>query len=448
MTSKKNPTDGIVHRNGSYGYKISHRVNGVRVWQQEQDARWTRADAIRERNKARSLIDAGRGGRAIPITVSAYLSAWLESYERAGRRKTSTVESARNVVDRYLIPRIGQMMLKDLRRTTVEALYGDLLSSGRVDGGGGLAAKSVRNIAGVLHKALSDGVRRGQLAINPADDVDLPRWDRPDLVVWDGAQIGQFLNYCSSIDDPLLAVWRLVLATGMRRGEVCGLRWSDVDFVAGTVTIAQTRVKAGNAFVMATPKTKSSRRTVAIDAGTVTALAILRNALDAAAENYDAAPFEMVATNLDGIAVHPLTLTRRFQRLARAAGLPVIRLHDARHTAATKQLEDGVSIAVVAARLGHASAATTLAIYAHSLPTADRNAAYIVGASLDDAIRAHQKHSTHSKSTPITRDLTIRDDSSDVVKPNKQGQDDTKRVDPFEATPGIEPGYRALQALA
>ena len=438
MTKQRREADGVTYRNGSYGYRISYRANGKRVFLTDQNHLWTRGDAVRERNKARSLIDAGKGSRAEPITVAAYLGSWLTAYERAGRRKASTVESARNVVERYLIPHIGHLMLKDLHRTTVEALYGDLLATGRTSDGGGLAPKTVRNIAGIFHKALSDGVKRGAIAINPADNVDLPRWDRPDLTVWDGDQVGQFLAYCSSIDEPHLAVWRLILATGMRRGEACGLRWSDVDFVAGTITISQTRVKAGTKFAITTPKTKASRRIVSIDAGTVTELARLLNALDAAAEAYSAAPFALVVTDLCGTPVHPLTLTRRFQRLARAAGLPVIRLHDARHTAATNQLGDGVPIAVVAARLGHTNAATTLSIYAHALPMADRNAAYTVGTALDDAINAYQKRTARTKSAPKLADDAAHDDTSATTKPNNHKQNDSITTDPFEATPGIE----------
>ena len=451
MSKAKQQRDGITCRGGTYGYRFTYRENGHRLTAAKQDPRWSRADAVRERNAARAEIDAGRGGRAVTVTTAAYLATWLDLYERAGRRKSSTIESARMIVEKYLTPRIGGVLLRDLRRTTIERLYADLLETGRIHGDGGLSPKTIRNIAGVLHKALSDAVRRGQLAANPADDIDLPRWERPDLEVWDTKQVGQFLSHCATTKDPLLAVWRLILATGMRRGEVCGLRWNDVDLVDGTVTISQTRVKAGSTFIMATPKTRAGRRTVAIDAGTVIELAHFRNTLDAAAERYGCAPFAMVATNLDGNPIHPLTLTRRFQRTALAAGLPVPRLHDARHTAATQQLSASVPLHIVAGRLGHANAATTLAIYAAYLPTADRDAAMTVGTGLDDAILAHRLRTGESLRTvcaPDERHLTPLDDMSDVMKLNEIAHNDTNNSHALEATPGIEPGYGALQAHA
>lgn len=430
---------GITQRGGVWGYRFTYRDNGVRRVVTAQSPTWNRADAIRERDKARAQVAAGLRSAPSSLTVADYLTDWLDVYARSGRRKPSTITATRNIVTLYVVPRLGAMTLTTLKRAHVERFYADLLEGGRIGEPGGLAPKTIRNVAGVLHKALDDAVRRSILATNPADRIELPRWERPDLHVWDSAQVGQFLHHCATVGDPHLAVWRLILATGMRRGEICGLRWQDVDLVDGTVTIAQTRVRGTDTFIVSTPKTRAGRRTVAIDAQTVTELARLRNTLDAVAERYSVAPFAMVATDLDGMPVHPLTLTRRFQRLARAAGLPVIRLHDARHTAATQQLGARVPIHVVSGRLGHANASTTLSVYAHYLPSADRDASSVVGSVLDDAIRASRLRPKRPECVPNERNGTHDDDTGQTTKPNKHNENDTTRTSALEATPGIEP---------
>ena len=217
--------------------------------------------------------------------------------------------------------------------------------------------------------------------------MKLPRYERPELSVWDEQQVAQYLVHCIDTADPLYAVWRLLLVVGLRRGELLGLTWPDVDLVSAMITVKQTRVLlADSSVAVETPKTKRGRRRFAIDAETVTALAVLKNAHEQAAEILPGWSSPYVATNADGQPIYPTTLTKRFRRTAQAAGLPVIRLHDGRHTAATSALQAGVSVHVVSGRLGHSKPSTTLDVYSHFLPTADRAAADVVGFSLQAAI--------------------------------------------------------------
>jgi hypothetical protein len=184
----------------------------------------------------------------------------------------------------------------------------------------------------------------------------------------------------------------------MRRGELLGLRWVDVDLVEATVTIRQARVSDGYTVTTTTPKTKAGRRTIAIDSGTVVALAYLKNQQAEAADTLALPHFELVATDLDGRLIKPYTLLDRFHAASNRAGLPKCRLHDLRHSAAAYQLEIGTPVHIVAGRLGHASPATTLNIYAAFLPTADRGASDEIGATLDRLMASGQTRTSQAAS--------------------------------------------------
>lgn len=378
MSDERKPEsldNGVGRRGNGWQFRFTYTDAAGRRHTVRRQGFATKAEA--RAAYAKALAGTNRHGAASPtLTVGEYLTSWVERYERSQSRKVTTVKTAKRVVVAYLIPRIGGTRLAKLSPAMVSNLYGDLLENGRTgrSGVGGLSPKSVRNIGGVLHKSLRDAVRDGLIPKNPADDVDLPKWNRPEMRPYDEAEVAEFLRSASKDGDPLAALWWVLFATGLRRGELLGLRWEDVDLVEGTVTVAQTRVEASTVFV-STPKTRAARRRITIDPGTVTALAVLRNAHDEAAERLGGWTSDLVATDLDGKPIRPAKLTKRFQQVAREAGLRVIRLHDARHTHATLMFDHGVPVHVVSRRLGHTSVATTADIYVARMPSADRAAA-------------------------------------------------------------------------
>lgn len=375
------------HGNG-YRWRVSVVVDGERQRLFGTGYK-TKREAQRAMTAELAKLDTGRpSSRPTKQTVGDFLADWLDDYRRSGRRKATTIDTTAVLVNRYLIPRIGSVPLASLDPERIERLYADLLENGRTGASGRtgeLSPKTVRNVAGVLHKALSDAVRRGRLTTNPADGVELPTWKRPELNVWDEYQAATFLEHVETTGDPCAALWRLVLATGLRRGELLGLRWTDVDLVNGEIRVVQSRTVKG----VDTPKTKRGRRTISLDADTVDALARLKDEQERAAELLAGWSSPFVATDLDGRPIQPLAITRRFQAAARRAGLPVPRLHDGRHTAATLALQAGVSLHVVAGRLGHEHVSTTTDVYAAFLPTADRDAAQRIGDHLRSATTTH-----------------------------------------------------------
>jgi integrase len=323
--------------------------------------------------------------RPSKVTVGAFLvDEWLPA-KRAGL-KPSTAASYVQMTDAYVVPTLGPVALGKVDGAMLNALYAHLLSDGRTGASGragGLSAKSVRNVHGMLHRAFRDAIRWRLLVANPCDAADPPRTATPEMHVWSSLELGRFLE--ATADERGAAAWVLLATTGMRRGELLGLRWSDVDLDAKTVTVRQTLTMAGDRPEVGTPKSKAGNRRVSIDAGTVTALRAWKRTQVQERLLMGSGwrgGHDLVVTEPDGSAVHPQVFSRRFTAIVKRAGLPAIRLHDVRHSYATAALAAGVPVKVLSQRLGHADIAVTLRVYAHVLPGDDAAAAELVAAAL------------------------------------------------------------------
>ncbi len=263
-----------------------------------------------------------------------------------------------------------------------------LEASGRADGQGGLSARTVRYIYTILRSALSDAVKQGRLSVNPTDRSTPPSPSEarpPEMQAWTAPELGRFLGWADAQDPDLAMGWRLLAATGMRRGEALALRWRDVDLDAGRLAVRRSvgvvKAKGAGERLVEGPTKTGRSRVVDLDAGTVAALRAYRTARGRLALGLvrDSA---LVPSSVDGTHRHPERFSRRFAgqvaRARKALGedlLPVIRLHDLRHTHATLLLADGVPVKVVSERLGHASATITLTVYQHVHPGMGREAA-------------------------------------------------------------------------
>jgi integrase len=197
----------------------------------------------------------------------------------------------------------------------------------------------------------------------------------PELHVWSPEQLRAFLEHIRG--DPLYAAWLLLATTGMRRGEVAGLRWPDVDLHTGRISPRRPRVVVNYEVVVSEPKTSKGRRSLALDPTTVAALREhrarqLEQRLAVGPRWQDSG---LVFTWPDGRPIHQERFTRWFEQHAREAGLPRIRLHDVRHSYATAALAAGVPAKVVSERLGHANIAITMDTYSHVLPGLDAQVA-------------------------------------------------------------------------
>lgn len=307
-------------------------------------------------------------------TLAAFLRQWLDG-ERVQLRP-STWTSYRMNLERHVIPRLGGTPLRDLTGAALNALYADLLEEGRVDGGGGLSFRSVRYIHTILHEALADAVRENRLDRNVADQARPPRGRSASAMrTWSAEELRAFLKYVR--DDRLYAAWLLAASTGMRRGEVLGLHWRDVDLGAKRVAVTQSLVAVQGDLLFLPPKTDRGRRNIALDDVTVAALKVRRMAQIRERLAWARAYLDndLVFNYEEGSPLHPDWFTKQFEAHVHAAGLPPIRLHDLRHTHATLALAAGVHPKVVQERLGHSSISVTLDTYSHAIPALQEEAA-------------------------------------------------------------------------
>ena len=420
----------------------------------------TKVEAEHAEVEMRHKLNAGEQIRHGDGNLGDFLRLWLQRIEASGSVKPTTVASYKGDLLHYVIPRLGALPLRKLTPTVIAKMYGDLLAHGRIKKNtgksSGLASKSVRNIGGTLHKALHDGVRWNYFPNNPCDKVDLPRWDRPEPKGWDEVETGRFLWHVMNDDPVLYALYRLAFNASLRKGELLGLRWSDIDLVDNTVTVVQTRTVVNGRIIVGTPKSRRSRRSEKIDQETTNALARLKDAQEASEQASGGQWWsDYVATDLLGRPLHPLTFTRTFQRYGEALGLPRITMHEVRHTSVFIGEMSGVGITTMSGRLGHADPGFTLRTYSPYLKSADTNGADAIGLSFDRAMRqakldtdelktgtlGHKTDTELQKSAETTRHENIENDID--IELNATAERET-----LEATPGIEPGYGALQAHA
>ena len=335
----------------------------------------TKRDAQRALSEALGKVDDGSWFDAERKTLAEYLDEWLRLV--SPRLRPTTSASYAETMHGWVVPRIGHLGLTAVSPMVLMDLYAQLTDSGRRDGRGGLSSSSVTYCHRILKHALSDAVKWGLLQRNPADLVSPPRVVTPEMQVWTSAEVRRFLEHVA--DDRLYAMWLLLVMTGMRRGEVLGLRWKDVDLVVGRIAIRQTLLEVGYETHFGEPKTKRSRRSVSIDPTTVAALADhrerqLAERLPTLEEAIDPA-FDLVFTQIDGRPLQPQNVSQAFGNTIRRAKLPQIRLHDLRHTSATLGLLAGVSIKAISARVGHSSSWFTADRYVHVDHAVARDAA-------------------------------------------------------------------------
>lgn len=365
----------------TWRYRFSYTDANGKRHQPKRSGYPTRKAAEQAMTEHMVKADKTSGVVTTDSTVADYLEAWYQRNTADNTWKATYRQTVRTHIRSYIVPRIGHLIVSRLTAATFDAMKADLLTNGKTGtcGTGGLHAKTVRNIMSTLHKAFREGVERRELERHPMDGVKLPKAERSELTTWDDQQVNRFLTYTRDEGDYYYPLWRLMFATGMRRGELLGLRWSDVDLVTCRIQVRQTVVEISGRGVLSTPKTKAGRRTFTIDTATRDALALLAERHEDAAKAIGRWNSDRVATTLVGRPIHPRVFTRRFHALSDAAGLPRTRVHDARHAAATMALTHGVPIHVVSARLGHEDVSTTLNIYADVLPSHDQQAANIVG---------------------------------------------------------------------
>ena len=363
---------------------MGKRANGEGSIYRRSDQRWV-GSVVLDRGRRKSFygktrrevatklaaaLKARQDGLPIPSerhTVERFLRQWLEG--KTSSVRPTTWARYESLIRKHLTPEIGRIALARLTPDRLQRLWSEKQAAG-------LSPASVRQMRALLRKALNDAERWGTVPRNVAALTSSPQVERREMLVLSPAEVRKLLD--TAAEDHFEALYVLAVSTGLRQGELLALRWQDVDLDANTLQVRQTLHRTQGEFVFSPPKSSKSRRLVALTAAATAAL--YRRAVRQAEERQRAGAVwqdgGLIFTNEIGGPVDAGNLRRRsFWPLLERAGLPRIRFHDLRHTAATLMLGRGIHPKIVSEMLGHSQIGITLDLYSHVTPTMQRDAA-------------------------------------------------------------------------
>jgi integrase len=362
----------------SYSIKISigkDPANGKYKYQWVS-VKGTKKDAEKRLAELLNQLDNGTFMKPSKTTLGQFLERWLVDYAKPNLSPRG-FERYESIVRLYLIPNLGNILLTQIKPEHIQKHYSTLKASG-------LSASTLKYHRAIIHKALQTAVKWGLINHNAADGVDIPKvshnqtqiWDSNndrneinEMQTWDDFEVRHFLEFVK--DSDYFPLFHTALYTGMRRSELLGLKWSDIDFLFSNLSVSRSlhQLKDGS-YIFALPKSKNSKRKIELSPASIYVLRKHKEKQEAirAAIGIPVTDNDLVFSNLDGKPLRPNTVTRAWTTMAAKAGVRVIRFHDARHTHASLLLKAGVHPKIVQERLGHSSIQITLDTYSHVIP--------------------------------------------------------------------------------
>ena len=347
-----------------------HPVTGKQIFKSVLGK--TQAEVKEKLKKA--LVEAGQIDftKSGKYTVGTWMDEWFENVAKIKVRPSSH-QTYRGYIDNHIKPNIGSIPLEKLTTMDLQKLYRTLLTKGRVERieaenqPSGLSAKTVRNINQVISSALDLAVAQKIIPSNPTDACELPKVEHREMQTIPEEQLQAFLAEAKATG--VYEMYYIELATGLRRGELLGLKWQDIDWKNGIIKVRRQIARVDGQIVEAPLKTKNSYRTVTISPQAIEVLKQQR------AKTHD----QYVFPSPNGGPISPDSVNNMLKRVLARAGIPKVRFHDLRHTFATIALQNGVDIKTVSGMLGHFSAGFTLDTYAHVTTAAQKEAAQTMG---------------------------------------------------------------------
>jgi integrase len=356
----------IIERNGNLRLKVSLGKNS-QTGKYESYYETFYGNSTEAHKRLRQILtelDKGMFIKPGKTIVSEYLNTWLQDYCKPSV-SPRTLQSYSYICRIHIIPAIGKINLTELKPQHLQSLYSKKLSSG-------LSARTVQLCHVTIHKALKNAVKINILNRNVADFVEKPKIQRHEMHPMSEYDLSQFLE--AAKQGNYYALFYTYLFTGMRRSELLAVRWSDVDLLGMQISVSRTMQYLNGVkdhITFKEPKSKKSRRLIALSPSTVFVLREHQNAYEKQREALQLPSLtetDLVFSHWDGSPLLPDSITHAWEKLVCKCGLKGIRLHDARHTHATIMLKQGVHPKIVQERLGHATISTTLDTYSHVSP--------------------------------------------------------------------------------
>jgi integrase len=346
--ARRGKNEGSIYKrkNGSWRAQVS--IDGKRL----SFTADSRAECNEWLRKTMDFVDQGMTYQSRILSLQEYLQDWFQVKKSTIKIKTA-YDYERNI-NKYLIPHLGNIKLKDLTTYQVTRFYAKLVDQGT-------GTRTVHYIHAILRSSLQDAVRAGVVGRNPCIGAMLPRNPQKEMQVLTESQVTQFLLCAES--SRYKALYHLAVTTGMRYSELIGLKWSDIAWEKGTIKVQrQLQFQPQHGFQFSEPKTRSGIRTVMIGETT-------RKILNEHHKKYahkDQSGENLIFINGIGTQIYYKRFYKDFKRVLRNANLPDIRFHDLRHTAATLMISNGIPVLIVSKILGHSKPSVTMNIYAHA----------------------------------------------------------------------------------
>ena len=316
----------------------------------------------------------------VKYTAGTWMDKWFENYSKIKARPSSH-QTCRRYIDNHIKPNIGEISLEKLTSLELQKFYKKLLTSGRIDRvesknqAKGLNPKTVRNICQIIASAMKLAKEQRLIAADPTEGCALPKAERKEMQTLPVEQLTSFLREAK--DSGVFALYYIDLTTGLRRGELLGLKWLDIDLEKGDLRVQRQIGRIDGKIIEMPLKTKNAYRTLPLSADAISVLMQQRRKTGNS---------EWVFPSPTGGPMSPDSVLHMLHRVLKRAGLPKVRFHDLRHTFATLALQNGVDVKTVSGMLGHFSAGFTLDTYAHVTTSAKREAAKTMGNLLSGAV--------------------------------------------------------------
>ncbi|MDA1330412.1 MAG: site-specific integrase [Chloroflexi bacterium] len=366
MTAKRGHKEGTIYQrpNGKWRAQIS--LNGGRL----SFTGNTRMEAQEWLRSMRNQAENGLTLKGAKTTYGAFLNEWLATAKQ--RLAESTNYSYNQLARAYILPSLGKVKLRDLTPTAIQRFYNRLVADG-------VGLRTVQKTHTVIHASLNAAMKLGLIGRNPDDATQPPKPVHREMRFLTQAEAKHLLRTARETGDRYYALYFTAIVTGMRQGELLGLRWQDVDLEKGIINVKYSLTRSpGGGLKLQKPKTKSSERSVKLGTESVAVLNEQRNRLVHEKSHGLWQDTGHVFPSSVGTALDPTNLNRQFRQLLKKAELHKIRFHDLRHTAASLMLNNGVDVLVASRRLGHAKPSITLDVYGHLLPSIQAEAADVM----------------------------------------------------------------------
>jgi integrase len=359
MAKKRGNNEGSIHKrtNGSWRAQVS--LDGKRMSRTFK----TNKECVAWIRKTNNKIDKGLSYETAQYTVEAFMKRWLTNSKSSLRPKTW--HQYEQITRDYISPDLGKIKLVALRPDLIQTVYDKHLDAG-------VGVRTVQLVHSVLRRCLNQAVKLGILQRNPTVATSPPKAEYKEMKFFDAGQAQLLLITSKAKGDRYATLYQLALTTGMRQGELLGLQWKDINWDKRILRIQRqlSRIPGGK-LKYEKPKTRSSVR--ALSLGEATIIALKEHQMQQFHETNQAGTrwqdFDLIFPSSTGTPTNPFNLYyRSFKPLLKDAGLPDIRFHDLRHTAASLMLNNGVSVLAASKRLGHAQPSITLNTYGHLVP--------------------------------------------------------------------------------